>query len=334
MLNSVSTETGSSFWSSVVEKLPIAAGLYVFTAGFLALAGWTFGLYRLIDWNNTGITMKANAAICAALLGAALVLSTKAARHKLLIRILASASALISALTLLEHLLGVNFGIDTLLFDEPAGAPATAAPGRMGVPASTTFTLTAVALILGTSTTRMRRGAGWLGVAVLTVSSLPLLGYLYGASQLYSFSRLTGIAFQTATVIALLGIGVIAAMREFGLVSLIEGETTGAMMFRRLALPLVLVSVVIGWLRVSGQNLGLYDTAFGTAARTLVEILVVIGLLWWTARGLNQAEEKLRDADPPGRSHRHPGEPVTTNLSNFWSFPTPSDYNNLSRTHC
>ena len=282
-------------WNRWVYRIPVVIGIYAVASGVLTLAGWIFEVRRLMDWNNSGITMKANTAVCVVLLGLALIFTVKGAKYAVLV--FAGAALLITLLTLSQYVFGVNLGIDTLLFDEPPGSPATFAPGRMGLPAITTFTLLGTALLFSIGSTRLRHIAGWLGVAALTLSSLPLVGYLYGASQFYSVTRLTGIAFQTATIIAALAIGVIAAIREFGLVALMEGTTAGAVMFRRLALPLALASVVIGWARVLGQEAGLYDTAFGTAARTIVEIIVVTGLLWWTARGVNDAEESLREAD-------------------------------------
>lgn len=287
----------SGWWARWVNRIPVAAGIYAVVSGLLTLAGWAFKVDRLIDWNNSGITMKANTAVCVILLGLGLLASTRQFKNSTAIFFFAGASTLIALLTLSQYAFGINLGIDTFLFDEPPGSPATNAPGRMGFPAITTFTLLGTSLILSTGSIWMRRVAGWLAVAALTLSTLPLLGYLYGASQLYGVARLTGIAFQTATIIAILAIGVITAIREFGFVSLVESNGSGAVMFRRLAVPLVLVSLFIGWVRVAGQEAGLYDTAFGTAARTLIEILVVLGLLWWTAKGLSRAEETLREAD-------------------------------------
>ena len=295
MLHSDFQDNKRSAWSKRIDLIPIAAGIYALVGGALTLIGWTFAIHRLMDWNNSGITMKANTAVCVMLLGGAL-LFTYGKRH-LPIVILAGCTVAIALLTLLQYILNINIGIDTLMFDEPPGSPATASPGRMGLPAITTLSLLGIALIGATSSAWMKRVAGWLGVTALLISALPLLGYIYGASQLYSVTRYTGIAFPTATIIAVLAIGVITSIREFGVIALIEGETAGAVMFRRLAVPIVLLSLSVGWLRVVGQEAGLYDTAFGTAARTLAEIFVVIGLLWWTARGLNRAEEKLRDAD-------------------------------------
>ncbi len=297
MANTIPVREHSGNWSLWTRRISIAAGVFAMVVGVATLIGWTFHVPRLMDWNNSGITMKANTSICVMLLGAALVFANYSARFTLPMFVAAGFAGAIAVLTLSQYVFDINLGIDTLLFDEPPGSPATSAPGRMGPPAIISFALLSTALFMTRGTNRTRSAAGWIGVMVLSLSSLPLLGYLYGASQFYSLSRLTGIAFQTAITIAVLSLGLIAAVKEFGVVSLIEANSAGGVMFRRLALPLVLVSLVIGWLRVAGQNLGYYDTAFGTAARTLVEILAAIGLLWWTARGLNRAEDTLREAD-------------------------------------
>jgi signal transduction histidine kinase/CheY-like chemotaxis protein len=295
--NLISVNNSPGSWSTWVNRIPVAAGAFAVISGVLTLAGWLFKVDRLIDWNDSRITMKANTAVCVILLGIALLALTRQVNNKTAVFIFAGASTLIALLTLSQYVFDVNLGIDTLLFREPPGSPATNAPGRMGFPAITSFTILGVALLFSTGSIWMRRAAGWLAVAALALSSLPLLGYLYGASQLYSVARLTGIAFQTAAIIAVLAVGVITGVREFGFISLLESRTSGALMFRRLGVPLVLIALVVGWIRVEGQNAGLYDTAFGTAARTLVEILSLLGLLWWTARGLNRAEETLREAD-------------------------------------
>ena len=51
-------------------------------------------------------------------------------------------------LTLVEHLSGWDFGIDQLLAVETPGAMAVVSPNRMGIPASLSFTLTGLALLI------------------------------------------------------------------------------------------------------------------------------------------------------------------------------------------
>src|SRR5687768_18574594 len=91
--------------------------------------------------------MKANAGLCAMIGGLAVILAGSAPRAGALVRALGGFTAAIGGLTLFQHLTGFDLGIDTLLFMEPPGAPATAAPGRMGPPASTSFLLLGCALL-------------------------------------------------------------------------------------------------------------------------------------------------------------------------------------------
>lgn len=262
----------------------------------LTIAGWVFHVPRLADWLGNGITMKVNTAICAAASGVAVAL-IDSARFVRLARVLAAFVSTLGFLTLVQHLAKVNLGIDTLLFDEPLGAPATAAPGRMGLPASSSFTFLGAALLLASKPGRPRRWAAGLALVPVAVALLSLVGYLYRANQLYSLARLTGIAFQTASMIAALGVGIVAGVPEHGLARAFGRDDAGGMVLRRLFSGVVLFPIVLGWLRLRGQEAGLYDVAFGAAGRTLVEILLLAGLLWWAASGIGRQEQTTRERE-------------------------------------
>src|SRR5262249_57154152 len=63
-------------------------------------------------------------------------------------------------------------------------------------------------------------------------------------------------------------------------------------------LPVVVaIAVATGWLRVVAQRHGLVDTAFGTASRTLVEIALFTGMLWWAARMVRAHDRARRHSD-------------------------------------
>ena len=149
--------------SSVPLLLTAATGVFALAGGTASFLGWAASVYRLTDWSGSGITMKPNAALAAAVAGFALLLSLKSAQRPV-IRILGMFVAAIGGVTLLEHLTGWNVGIDTLLFDEAPGALATAAPGRMGPPASISFLAAGAALALSTASARRRRWSVVLGI--------------------------------------------------------------------------------------------------------------------------------------------------------------------------
>ena len=137
---------------SGVEGLPqwavvlvVLAGAYAIAAGATTLVGWATDTPRLTDWKNDGISMFPNTAMCAIVAGLALLSAVRGepARAHAWLALLVG---VIGGLTLVEHLSGVDLGIDTLLFQREWGQGAAAAPMRMGPPASLSFLLHRVAL--------------------------------------------------------------------------------------------------------------------------------------------------------------------------------------------
>ena len=270
--------------------------LYAILGGALTLVGWALGVPRLADWLGNGISMKANPALCVVLCAVALLLGPP---RRLAVRALAGFVALVALLTLFEHATGTNLGIDTLLVAEPPGARATAAPGRMGVPGSVSLALISAALVLALGPPGARRVASGLGLTVVLIALNSIVGYAFGASVLFTVPQLTGIALQTATMLAALGLGVVAAIPESGLYGALSRPDPGGLMLRRLVVPIVAVPLVAGYLRVWGERAGLYDSAFGTAVFVLAIIGSTLALVAWTASGigrLSDAERQAREA--------------------------------------
>jgi signal transduction histidine kinase len=101
-----------------------------------------------------------------------------------------------------------------------------------------------------------------------------------------------------------LGVGLIAAIPEHGIVAILSRDDAGGLLARRLMVPILGLPLLLGWIRIIGQNNGLYDTEFGTAIRTLAEIILLGSMLWWTADGISRqaqiariAENAAKDAD-------------------------------------
>ena len=91
-------ESVNTLRQKIVRVIPLLAGIYAVAAGAISLLGWVTGFMRLADWNNSGITMKANAAFCSMLAGSALLNSVLVPRRKLLIAALSALVAIIGGL--------------------------------------------------------------------------------------------------------------------------------------------------------------------------------------------------------------------------------------------
>ena len=293
-----------TLWASGPRALCVAAAAFAALGGTASFLGWILEIPRLTDWYGVGIAIKANTAIGLVIAGVSLFLVLYAPRAKPAIRALAAVLAALGVLTLLEHITGWDFGIDMLLVQEPPGAPATAAPGRMGPPAALSFAAIGVALMLLTSNARARGVAVGLGLAVLALGTLSITGYWFQAKAIYMIPRLTGIALQTASMLVAVGIAIISADAERQPIkTLFEDSNAGALARRLLPLAFI-VPLGLGWLRLSGQRAGLYDAAFGTALRSVTEVAILSAVMWWGLNVLRQRDHeqatgsaKLRDSE-------------------------------------
>jgi signal transduction histidine kinase/ActR/RegA family two-component response regulator len=152
---------------------------------------------------------------------------------------------------------------------------------------------------------------------VVAIAMLSVIGYLYGAHQMYSIPRVTAIALQTASVILILGIGVIAsAPQRNPMRSLLQPGTAG--MLARRALPVLFVlSLSLGWVRIWIERERLVDTEFGTALRTLVELALLSGLLWWAVGMVGKHEAALVESEGELREAKEAAEAANIAKDNF-----------------
>lgn len=274
-------------------------GIYAILGGIITLIGWAIPFPRFTDWAGLGISMFPNTAVCSIAGGIALLLLMRVKEKPELrpvILTFALCTGLIGGLTLFEHLSGINLGIDEFLFEGTWGQTASAAPMRIGVPASSSFLLLGLGLAFATGGRRPRCMAGTLAIIPIAIASLSIVGYWFGASQLFGVARYTAISWQTATIIVALGAGIVATLRECGFMAFILRPDAGGLVARRLLVPIIAIPLLLGWVRLIGEDYGLFDEEFGTALRTLLEICLFLGFLWWTANSISRHAATARAA--------------------------------------
>ncbi|MEO6033747.1 MAG: PAS domain S-box protein [Verrucomicrobiota bacterium] len=276
------------------------AGLYAMAGGISTLAGWATDRQWITDWANRGISMMPNMAVALTCAGAALLSLLFGKRT--LAGGLGLMTGLIGAATLFENITGTGLGIDSLLFPRPWGQRAQIVPGRIGLPGSISLTILGTSVLLTMFGRKSRKAAVVGGMLVITITLLSITGYVFGANTLYSTPRLTTIALQTAIFLLALGIGLVASIPEAHPMKMLRENSSAAALARR-ALPIIIpLPLLIGWLRMQGQNAGLYDAAFGAALRSVVEIALLIGLLWWAAAAVKAHEKPLRESEERSRT--------------------------------
>ena len=268
---------------------------YALAGGLVSLGGWILDAPRLTDWNGTGISIQPNTCI-AVILASVGVLCLTAGRARAA-SVLGALVAFIAGSTLFEWVSGLNIGIDTLLmFERTWGRVGVVFPGRMGPPGATAWTLVGVSIWLASRGPRHRRYVPAIALATLGLSLLSLIGYAYGASALYTLPRLTVIALQTSTFVFALSLALILNIPERSPMSRIVEDDAAGTLVRRAVPVLILIPIALGFLRLLGQRAQLYDLEFGTALRTVVEIVLLLGLLWWTAGTIRRQARRSETA--------------------------------------
>jgi signal transduction histidine kinase/CheY-like chemotaxis protein len=280
--------------SHVTHRIAFLAGLYSLIGGIVSLSGWVLDIRFLTNWENNGISIQPNATVCAIFSGIGLL--ALAANRTRILAACGAAVLTIGGLTLLQWVGGLSFGIDgLLLFEREWGRVGVVVPGRMGPPGSLSWTLIGAALVLSASP-RTRLVVPALGLSTALISGLSLVGYFYQVDQLYALPRFTVIAFQTSTFVMAVSIGIIASHREREPMRMLL-DPGGAGMLARRALPLILLApIVVGFLRVKGQNAGLYDTGLGSALTSLIIIGVLAALMWWVLNAVRVREQALGES--------------------------------------
>ncbi len=277
----------------------VLLGLITALVGAGHLAAWLGGY--LTQSGLTAITMKTNAALCLTLVGVALILlvSTEAGpTRRWTARAFAALALLMGFLTLVENLAGWNFGMDQLLAVEAPGAIDVVSPNRMGTPASSSFTLLGLALLL--LSRRDHRGlrvAQALALAVCLIALLPTIGFLYGAERFYGIARYTAIAWPTAVSLLLLGLGLLCARPAEALMAQVTADDPGGVSLRRLLPVFVLLPLLLGWLRLVGERVGVFDAATGTGMMMLSFIIIFSTLAYHTSHRASRAANALCESE-------------------------------------
>jgi signal transduction histidine kinase len=271
----------------------IASGI-VLSVGLLVMLGWLFDIAAFKSIFPTLATMKVNTALAFGLMGISLLLESSQDEKrwiKLFSKGCAAAALLIGLLTLGEYAFRQDFGIDQLLI-KVTQTPENAYPGRMSPVTALNISLLGFALLI-----LDRHAYRWpveaLGMGALLISMLAIIGYIYGIPSFYEFFLFSPIAIHTTLAFLILSFGILFARPEQGLMKIFSSADIGGGIARRLVSGAILIPIVLGWLLLTGQRMGLYGPAFSLVLFAVSTVIVFVIMIWWNA-GLLQTADLLR----------------------------------------
>jgi PAS domain S-box-containing protein len=269
--------------------------------GLSAVAGWLFDVHALRSLGPSLPSMKANAAIGIVFAGLALLqrieLKLPVIRYRMAIAC-AVFVVLIGAASLVESFTSLDLHVDELLVRDSLNGGGS--PGRMVRVTAVGLTLTGLAILsLDARPTWRMPLAHWFAAPVLVLSTLTLLGYLYGLQTLHAVPSFATVSLPSAMTLAVLGIALFLARPDRGFMAIVSSNTASGIAGRRLLPALIIVPIFIGWLKLLGLRAGIYDTQFGLVLVTTATITLFVTFGLWTVRGTIRHENSrllsLRD---------------------------------------
>ncbi len=270
-----------------------AAAAIAAAVGALVLLGWTFDLPVVKSVLPGQATMKPNTALAFLLMGLSLgaLTASNPSKHRTRTgEIAAGLTGAIGLATLLQYSLGWDLGIDGLLFN--GSGPPRMSPTTAGSLLAMGFALLLVA--------REKNGAArFIGSFVSITSLVAVLGYLYRVPALHRLPGYGSMALHTALTLLVTALGLMLLRPERLAIS---ARNSGGILLRRLFPAMVIALVFLGWLQIETQRAQLTNSASGVSMMVVIRMVVLSGLIAWTAsslrkveRGRVAAEHALRD---------------------------------------
>lgn len=286
--------TGHRF--AVVSR--VAASVCM-AAAAIVIAGWYFRVDALTRIPRDPNFVAPNTAVTFFLCSAAvLLLHVRDKWGHLASRVLATLTGIFAILTVLEYLLGTDFGIDALVFhDKISNWTITSTPGRYALQTAIAFTCASIALLLTDVEWRNLKPSEAFASVVLLVAFFGLLGYFYGASALHGV-----MSFSTSLLFAVFSTSLLFLRPTTGLMALVAGESSAGLVARRLITTTAIVLPLLGWFQVQVGARKWMDreprNALFAAAGVLAMSLVVLS----AARAIEVQEKRRREGEERFRS--------------------------------
>ncbi len=164
-------------------------------------------------------------------------------------------------------------------------------PGRMEPETAANFVLMGLALSL-----RISRSAPALRVGqaftVLAMFGALIAAFTHAYSVKFTFGITAYTQMTSGTLIAflVLGVAILFADPDRGLMQTVSSDTPGGLMARRLYPAVVGIPLVLGWLVLGGEELRLWNGKFGLSIMVLSSIVAFVVLISVTYRSIDRTD--------------------------------------------
>ncbi|MDQ3115423.1 MAG: ATP-binding protein [Verrucomicrobiota bacterium] len=212
-------------------------------------------------------------------------------------QILAAVVAAVGAAKLLAIASGWSFPIDQWLFATQLTAP-DEPRNRIAFRTGISLVLAGSALLLlDVRTRRGRRPTEFLATIIAIIAALALFAYCYGLFVYYKTDEFVPMSLPGSIAFLALAAGILLARPNRGAMAFVTSDTAGGFL-ARLLLPLGLIlPILLGAVRIGGENAGWYSTRIGVGLFATGFIVLFLATVWWTARLLFRSDTERKEAE-------------------------------------
>jgi PAS domain S-box-containing protein len=272
----------------------------VFTISALALVGWILNITALKSVSPQWTAMREVTILCFFLSAAGLTCLRGSAPRRGRVLIARWCGIVVAALGLVTV---ATYSLDTAKGGEWSWATAPffnlflAEPTRMAIITALLFAgFGCVILLLSAGGRRAADVSHAVLLPLAIMAYLVLVGYLFDIEDLYKWLN-PGVALNTGIAFFALCLAGLCARPDTWLTSVFTGDEAGAAMARRLLPALLVVPLAIGWLRLHGEERGLFTSPVGVALVAVTYTVCFVALVWLVARPVNRADRRRREAE-------------------------------------
>lgn len=169
--------------------------------------------------------------------------------------------------------------------------------GRIALVTAFIFMVIGIVIVLQSILSRaMVNLAHGLLILPALLSYLVLLSNLLGVYHVHEI-QVVPVALNTGIAFCSLCLAILCIHPESWLMKIFTGQYGGSLMARRLLPGVFILPVVIGWLRISGERTGLFESEVGVVLVAMTYTLCFLWLVWVAAGSVNKTDEKRLNSE-------------------------------------
>lgn len=312
----------------------------IFLTCTLVLIGWGANLQYLVTLTKDPAiaTMKQNTAFCFIFLSFGLWLQVSTYHTKTIAKRIVSVCILIplivAVLTLIGYIFNIDLTINHVISTVYGNFMTHDNYGRMSEITALNMAIYSIALwLINLNSNRSVLIGQVLTVIGIWIGLTALSGYFFNIDQLYSLPGYSTISFKSAFLFVLLGLSLLFARADRGLMRVMTGDEQGSVIIRKALPALLVLPYLVGWLRLNVQELSWFGLEIGPSIFATTYALLFFVISWFSARKLNaidnlrqQKEAQVEEVTAKAISERNFSEMMIESLPGILYFYDDSQH--------